>query len=247
MMRRLLCLVLALILAAVSASAGVTVSSPSGGASSPIYDFTTEIIVQDDFLSGNTSNGTVGALGWTVSGGSTTIQVSEANETGIIRRDTSASSGTVAYTSLSTLGGLIQSSATSTDLIWRLRLNSNDANTTVRVGAFANINAVPPADGIYFEKADADTNWQCVTRIGGATQTKTDSGVAVDTNFHRFRYVRTGTASVVFYLDTVQVCSHTTNLPSNTIMPTAYIRNAEAASKTMDMGYFQLTYSGITR
>jgi len=219
-----------------------------GGESSPIYDFTTEIVLQDEFASGGTSNLTIGVLGWAMGGGTATSQASEANEIGIVRRDTSTSSGTVAYTSLATTGGLVQSAGTNTDLLWRLRVNNNDNDTIVRIGAFAAINGVPPGDGNFFEDGGADTNWQCVTRVGAATQTKTDSGVAVETtSFHKFRYIRTGTTDVKFYIDGVLVCTHTTNLTSTTISPTVYIRNGAAASKTLDIGYFELTYTGITR
>ena len=202
--------------------------------------------LDEDFSSGTTVNTTIGKLGWAAGNGTVTAQNSEVNHPGLLRRDTSASSGTVAYTSLSTLGGFLPTAATTQDETWRVRLNVNDSDTGMRVGSMANIN-VDPANEIGFEKEVADTNYFCVTK--NTTETRTDSGVAVDTNFHAFRYVRTGTTQVEFYIDGVLKCTHTTNFPAVTtvLMPTAQVFNGAAASKTMDLDQFIVTYSGMVR
>jgi hypothetical protein len=87
---------------------------------------------------------------------------------------------------------------------WRFRLTSTDdyvelgfrSSTTNE----ANINTT---DG---------NNWVVETKVGGST-TSTVTSVTPDTNWHIARIESNGT-SVTFFIDGVQVASHTTNLPS---------------------------------
>jgi len=211
---------------------------------SPLYPYQSSIALQDDFISGNNTNGTVGALGWIVNGGSTTLIASVAGRPGLLRKDTTAASGTIAQFSM-------YSSASAIDpglphiLTWVFRLNTNDANTTIRIGMANALTSNPPADGIYIEKLDADTNIFCVTRAGGV-QTRTDSGVAVNTNFNTMVYTR-NSSGVTFRVNGQNVCTHTTNIPTTFINPGLHIVNSAAASKTIDIDYFEIQVFGLSR
>lgn len=203
-------------------------------------DYAVAICLEDDFVSGGTTSGTVGQLGWFFGGAGTTVayQPGEANEAGIARRNTTATSGIVSYIIPQGIQDVFP--AGSMDVFWKMRLTQVDANTSVRLGAGYIVNATI-TNGQYFERLDADTNLFCVTRAGGV-QTRTDSGVAADTSSHTFYVSRIASSIVKFYLDGVLVCSHTTHIPSQALTPFAHIVNSTTADKTMDLMYFKLRY-----
>lgn len=73
-----------------------------------------------------------------------------------------------------------------------------------------------PADGVYFwyDRGTDGANWQVITKAAGAT-TKTDTGIAVTTDFANLRFViNTAGTSVAFYIDGSLVATHTTNIPT---------------------------------
>lgn len=211
-----------------------------------LYDYRTAIQIQEDFIGGSTTSGAIGRHGFGAVGGSTTSLASEENRPGIVRRDTSASSGTVTSLSLYPATSSALDPAWPTDELWIVRLNTNDANTTVRVGSLSSFGSSPPSHGMYFEKLDADTNWFCVTRAGGV-QTRVDSGVAVGTDWVTLRKQRTS-AGVTFTIGAVVVGGlFTTNIPTAFLNPTVQIVNSAAASKTIDIDYFEMTITGVSR
>ncbi len=241
MLRRGLFLLLFWLCLAVPAWAGVTVSSQL-----PLYDYCSSIYLQDDFLSGTVGNGTIGQLGWLSAGGSSSLIQSAASYPGIFRKDTSASSGTYSYLALENVNASEAIPAGSHDTIWLIYATSNDANTQLRIGHQNTNTGDPPDNGTYFEKLAADTNWFVVTRASGV-QTRTDTGVAVGTGRVTLRIVRQGSSVVQFYINRVLVASHTTNIPSTSLNPVASILNSAAASKTLDLDYFQLILTGLSR
>lgn len=223
-----------------------SLASELGTQKNTLYPPQSSIIVQEDFISGSASSGTIGRYGFSA-GGPVTISglPSIANRPGIIRMDTTAASGTIGRFVFQTTSVSITATVPH-EVIWITRLNTNDANTTVRIGSLNPFGLNPPTSGIYFEKLDADTNWFCISREAGV-QTRTDSTVAVNTNFTTFFY-RLTSAGAVYSIDGVAVCGTiATNLPTTQFVPTVQIVNSAAAAKTIDMDYFQLKYTGITR
>lgn len=210
----------------------------------PLYPQRSSVFVSDDFISGLNTNGTTGVLGWIVNGGVTTNLASIAGRPGLLRKDTSAVSGTIATLFTSGTGSVWDSSSNHILLILA-RLNSNDANTTVRIGLSNAFASSPSTDGIYFEKLDADTNWFCVTR-SASVQTRTDSGIAVNTNFNAFEYKR-DSSGVAFFLNYAQVCSQSTNIPAIQGSSGLHIVNSAAAVKSIDIDYFSMIVTGLSR
>lgn len=210
-------------------------------ASNALYPYQSRVFLQEEFLTGNGS-GSWGILGWT-SAGTITVQGSEVNRPGLLRIDTGAVSGTQARISYSNSGAIDPGNNHS--ILWLARLNSNDGNTTLRIGQGNSVASSPPASGIYFEKLDADTNWFCVTRAGGV-QTRTDSGVATSTSFVTFFTLR-NSSGVFFYLNGSLVATHTTNIPTQFISPYVFIINSAAASKTVDVDYFEMKIFNLVR
>lgn len=242
-MKKTILYVVALILGLASPLLASDLTQPQ----STLYPYRSTIAVQDDFISGVTTNGSIGDLGWGRSGGATTGQAGETNRLGIFRMATSAVINTIASLFLNGSTVLNVDPALPTSLVWAVRLNTNDANTTARIGLGNTfITGNPPADGIYFEKLDADTNWFCVTRAA-ATETRTDSTVAVTTNFTTFSYTR-NSSGVQFAIGNVNVCGLlTTNIPTVFSNPGLQIVNSAAADKTIDFDYFEMNISGLTR
>lgn len=212
---------------------------------SKLYPYKSIIEIQDDFIGGNTISGSIGVLGWLSNGTLTASSASTTNRMGVVQIDTTAVINTPARINFGQ-NSFVYDPSNPYSLLWALKLDTNDANTTFRFGASNPVQNNPPTHGIYIEKLDADTNWFCVTRAGGV-QTRTDSTVAVDTNYHTFTITRTS-SGVVFSIDNTSVCgTHTTNIPTTFIDPVVYIINSAAASKTATIDYFQLRIYGIVR
>lgn len=210
-----------------------------------LYGYKTAVGMQDEFISGGTGSGTIGSLGWIFSGGSISYTTSEVNNIGLLRRDTTAVINTITRIGLNASVNEAISLSTPLHLIWVYRLNTNDADTTVRFGAANSFAGNPPLNGVYIEKLNADTNWFCVSRAAGV-ETRTDSMVAVSTSFITLQITRNSNG-LLFYLNNVQVASITTNIPTAFIVPGNHIINSAAAAKTMDIDYFQLQITGLLR
>lgn len=211
---------------------------------STLYPFRNTIELQEEFISAGLASTVIGTHGWFTSGGTNTAVNGEANAPGIIRRDTSAVSGTVASLLFSGNQNQIVSTHVG-NYIWRARLNTNDANTTLRIGLGNGYTTSPVGAGFYFEKADADTNWFAVCRAAGS-ETRVDTGVAVSTNFAIFTLQKL-TASVSFSINGSTPVSVSTNCPVTPVQPASQIVNSAAAAKTVDYDYFQMQIFGVGR
>ena len=237
MIKKLLTLIVCMLMSSTVWADSITVPQ------STLYPYQNTIELQDEFLSGTTSS--PGSLGFSLLGGTTTLLTSVTNRLGIYRRDTTAVISTVTAIFLYN-SGLAVDPSNSSQLTWIVRLNTNDVNTTIRIGTMNAVNGNPPTHGNYLEKLDADTNWFCVTRAGGV-QTRVDSTVAVTTNFDTFNRT-TNSSGVQFNINNVNVCSViTTNIPTTFVVPAVHIINSAAASKTFDVDYFQLRILGLVR
>lgn len=237
-MKTLLGIILSFVLAVPAIASDVALPQ------SPLYPYQNSLQIQEDFIGGAAASGQIGAIGFG-STGTVAYQASIANRFGILRIDTSAVSGTLARISLYNSGVLFDTSLPHM-VVWLTRLNTNDANTTVRQGLQNTAIANPPNEGIYFEKLDADTNWFCVTRAA-SSQTRVDSTVAVNTSFNSFRYSRNA-SGVQFSINGVNVCGlMTATIPTVFNTPTVFIINSAAAAKTIDVDYFEFRIFGLVR
>lgn len=90
--------------------------------------------------------------------------------------------------------------------------------------------------GFRFSTADGDTNWMCCTS-NGSSQTVADSGVAADTNQHRFGILFDDSgASVKFYIDGALVATITTNRPTAGTVTTYFIGAAYVSAPSVRSG-----------
>lgn len=210
----------------------------------PLYPYRNSVYLSDEFYGGTTSTGNIGSIGWSIGAGTATPSGGTVNNPGFYRLDTTAVINTLAriFSQSTTINTLNKNHSELTIV----RLNTNDANTIVRIGDSDGFSASPPTNGIYFEKLAADTNWFVVTRAAGV-ETRTDTGVAVNTSFNTFAFSVTS-ASVIFQLNYTTVATHTTNIPTSTTgLNGWFITNTAAASKTLDIDYWQGIFTGLVR
>ena len=211
----------------------------------PVFDPRTATWDYDDFLNESPSSGTIGKLNFSTLQGSTVAIAGETNHPGIVRRSTTTTINTVSTMKLGTSDVAFTPSNAHASL-WKLRVNTVDADTCVRVGAFPNSIANPFTHGVYFEKLVGDTNWFVVAR-GSDVQTRDATGVVVTTGWVTLAYVRSA-GGVAFYIDGVAVGSVlTTNIPSAGLHFGTMLVNGAAAAKTLDHDYFEYMFNGLSR
>lgn len=83
------------------------------------------------------------------------------------------------------------------------------------------------------------TNYYCFTNDNSGGGTATDSGIASDTNPHRFQIQETNSTNWKFWIDGVLVCTNTTNRPAGASLSYGLtVKTLNAAAKTYRMAYF---------
>jgi len=202
-----------------------------------MYDYRTSFRVQEDFAGGTSG------LYWVRQNG-TQVSVLAIGFPGVTRIGTSAVISTLTSYFM-TSGTELINKTYDCSLKYILRLNTVDANTQIRIGAqVAGGTINPPANGWYFEKLDADVNWFLVTRAGGV-ETRVDSNIVIDANFHTFEIVYTGADEVKnFYFDNQLLLSAATNSLTGAIRPAFSIINSAAAEKSFDLDYAEVEITG---
>src|SRR4029453_15895174 len=99
------------------------------------------------------------------------------------------------------------------DAVYVFRL-SQLADCKLRVGPSQSHNADGTAtDAAYLEKLATDTNWFFVTR-GASVETRTPTGLAADTNWHKVRIRRIDAGTLGFTLDAGTEILVTATLPA---------------------------------
>ena len=88
-----------------------------------------------------------------------------------------------------------------------------DENMVIQIGI--DDNGVGTNHFIHFQYAGGGTNWFAVNGSGGGASTSSDTGVAADQNWHRFRaYWDITGSNIYYYIDYVLVATHTTDMPA---------------------------------
>lgn len=203
--------------------------------------------IREDFVTGHVTTGTIGALGWIFAGGTAAAQAPEDEHPGILRRDTSTTINTVAYTCLRTAvtdGVLLASEFF--DLTCVFRLNTTDTDTRLRIGLSSNLSVDGPVSAIYLEKKAADTQlFGCVRNA--STESRTAALATSDTSWHKIRIRRINATTVGFTLDALTEVTLATNVPDVAVNVGAQITTIAAASKTLDLDFFGLTVTALVR
>jgi hypothetical protein len=206
-------------------------------------DHRRDLYLKDDFIAGATATS---ELQWQNMGGTISRVAGLADHPGILRYDTTATSGTLAGMTLGQNGTGTFLPAEMFDMTWILRLNTNDANTLVRIGLEATGNSNPDSNGIYIEKLAADTQWFGVTRAA-SSQNRTTALANVSTNWVKFRIRRVNATTVAFSLDDGAETTATLTIPTVALQPILFITNSTTASKTIDIDFFELYIGNLGR
>jgi hypothetical protein len=106
-------------------------------------------------------------------------------------------------------------------------------------GAFPTDYAEPNIDcAQFFIDVDTDANYACRTFDGGEEQTS--SGVAVDTEYHKFEIIWAET-SVLFLIDDDVVATHSTQIPDSPLGLVYLVKAEAAAEKSKDIEYVEVS------
>jgi hypothetical protein len=234
--------------ALIDASVAAEATARNAAIAAAVVDPLTTLDLVDDFISGFNTTGNVGSLGWNFVGGTIALQTGEASHPGIIRRDTSATISTTAYTQLRlTVSAGIFLASEFFDETWIFRLTQTDADTRVRIGFSSDWTTDTPVSGIYIEKILTDTQWFGVGRAA-STQTRTAALATVDAAvWHNIRIRRIDATTVGFTLDAGAEVTVAANVPNVGVIPGFNIFNGAAASKTIDVDFFRLKITGLVR
>lgn len=200
---------------------------------------------KDDFQAGTGTGGAIGELGWALVG-TYVVQASVAGHPGFGRLSTGTSSGTISYLRLGNTGTAGVHSSDLFDVQFVVRLNTNDADTAVRFGISDNPGVAPPANGLFIEKETADTSWFGVAR-SGSVQSRTAALASTSTNWVKLRIRRIDASTIGYSVDDGAEATLTNNIPSAALTAIVQIRNNAAADKTVDVDYFEMIVSGISR
>ena len=225
--------------------------TPSGGGGSydggrPSDSTLSNYYFREDFEGGNALSGTRAAR-WNLFGSTVPVHISGiANHPGLIQivNSTSTPIGIALHPNDS--GILHFAPAAMFDLNWIFRPNTVDSNTLIRVGIGTNPTATPLTDGIYLEKLAADTQFFGVTRAA-SSQTRTAALATVNAStWYRIRIRRIDASTIGFTLNGGTEVTATATVPTAVLTPFVYITSA-SGSKTLDVDYFDISFSGLTR
>lgn len=212
---------------------------------STLYPYRSMIEAQDEFMTGSSTSGTIGSLGWAFGAGTVSYVNNEAANPGVMRRLTGVGFPVTAFTFLNLTNQVIVAPTLSTDALFVVRPSHTNTDIQYRIGVAFLLNA-NPTNGFYFEKLFADTNIFCVT-INASVATRTDSGIAASANFSTFQ-VSKSSSGVQFRINNSLVCSHTTNIPTSQLLTIGHqVSNQNATDVGIDTDYIQYRITGLTR
>jgi len=187
----------------------------------------------DESVGGSTSSGRFARLsvpwGWGVIGTSTILTKPPSSTTGqslafpTIWLPTDGTSGSTVSLQLNSNCPCFADTNNTIVMEWAACMDTTGANAvTWQMGLLSNTNTAKAM----IQKANGDSNWQCITSDGTSTST-VDSGAAPGANiFQRFKIVYSGAAGddsgvarCLFFIDGSLVANITTTLPATGLEP----------------------------
>jgi hypothetical protein len=211
----------------------------------------TTSLVQDDFIAGSLTSGDIGELGWTLPSGTLAYGAGVASHPGVVRLSTGSTITTLAALVLrpSTTGLVLP--ADSFDMEFVLALHTMDTDTSIRFGLLDGYSGFNPTQGIWFEKAGAATAWYVACKDGSGTTGSTALAAPVADTYQRFRIRRINSTTIGFTIgDLANGASDytiTANVPTKALTPMLLLLNTAAADKSVDIDWFQLHITGMSR
>jgi len=207
-----------------------------------------DMIVVEEFVSGLTTSGYIGELGWLMAAGTVAGQAPSEGKIGILRLSSPATANSRGVLQLSpgTAGVMIIPGQTG-DIHIKMEVRNAQAaatDSTRRIG-FLNTNAAGEASDAIMFRASGTGNWTAVTRAGG-TETATDCGVAQATTFKTFEIlINPAFNQVTFIIDGVTCATHTTNITTAALSPTFKVDTTAATAYGIDIDRFVMVRSPL--
>jgi hypothetical protein len=214
------------------------------------YNPQNDIIIVDEFISGLTTTGNIGDLGWLMAAGSAAGVNPPSGRIGITRLGTPATSNTRGILQLSpgTAGmEIIPGSTGNMHITMVAATPTSNAALTQRIGLL-DVNATgETTNGLMF-RASGTGNWYAVSRAAGnETSTATDCSVAQATSYKIFEIiVNSAGTSVDYKIDGTTCATHTTNIPASQMSPTFKADTTDATARYIDIDRFVLTRSPLS-
>ena len=206
-------------------------------------------LIFDDFTGASTTSGTIGNLGWSMTGCTTangpfsvanhpfvrrfTVN-NPANTAGILHLNYLASAGNITYGNIA-------------ETLFSMQINSTLDRQLAFIGLSENWTITPQNNAIFRKVGVLVSTWQCDVRVAGALTT-VNTGVAVTNTWTKFG-VKTFPAKVEFWLNDVLVATINTAPAANIIMQPAIdvINNGALNGNTFDVDYFITKTNSLAR
>ena len=197
---------------------------------------------KDDFLGGSLETGEIGEIGWSFTNGSMQAAAAEQNHPGMVMRRTGTSANQVAsFYPGSSVSSTIFRWDEFKECIWIIAPVTADADFNLRAGLTVDSSSQTAADGAYFERLAADTNWFSVTRAS-SSETRTDTGVALSASWFKFTIKRITHDTIEFWVNGVVVKRHTANIMSDSTSVLPFLQVVPTTTSARDV---KIDYVGI--
>lgn len=209
-------------------------------------------LVREDFCGGGNTDQQVGELGWRFAAvsGSTAYVLGQSNHPGIFKLTTAATTGAIGTLYLAGSGAAPILMADwnvvggFAEFIFQI-----DSTTSVKaLVGLCNDTSAYPTRGAYleFDTDSSDTNFMFVCR-NSSVSTRTSSGVAASTGWHRVRIWRSGASEISFSLNGGAAIAITTNLPSGSSFIPRFSAEARSNAARAISADFAMVSFPVTR
>lgn len=137
--------------------------------------------------------------------------------------------------------GLGFNTAVGKKLWFECRAKVSDATLTTFVLGLVNADTTPDANtaGIHFIKPTAGTAINFLSTLSSVSTT-VSALATCDTNFHTYGFVCNGRDSIDYWFDGIKMGSVTSNIATAALKLTMFIKNGEAAAKTLTIDYVRV-------
>jgi len=228
------------------------ISAAAGGG----FDPTTTVEIYEDFVSGSTEDGEIGALGWRLSlgvGESVWGTSGTLGKIGVVRIEagtTNLNSGRIDLASGNGVNIIAGNQGNITFIMNVANVSAAEAYHEYRFGLIKiGLTTGEPERGIFF-RALGTGAWFAVTRSNNI-ETATDTTIAQSTTYRQFK-IETNAAGteVKFYIDGILRATHTTNITTDPILPSIGVAvNGGTTTNiaALNIDYMYLKVTGLTR
>lgn len=208
----------------------------------PRFDPITTHFMSDDFVGGGVAQ--IGDLGWSLLQGTlTTFTSPPITNPGVVRLGTVATTGQNGE--LTPREEAYYDFDSMFDMIAIMRPEDVDSNARYRWGLFENLLG-NHTEGAYFEKEFADTNWHVVT-MAASSVTRVDTGVAVVSQYDRFRIRRIDNSSIGFRINNGPEIVTTLTQPTGAAFYEFFMTTNESVIKRLAIDYADFHVTSLKR